>query len=303
MTNSVQDLVGQLVAAGEWPAPDLLNAIVAQGDAAIEPLTALLSSPEAEGWPLHYAAYLLAHRQARSAIPALANVFRLYDSDFLESIAEALSVFRAESVEPALAVAQASDLRWYPRAMAVEAAVDAAAGEPAQREHVAAVLRDMLADYVSRSGSLSEDEADMVTSLVTDLARLADPQARELIRAAFEADLVETLFIDPETVDEYYRRGGAATEQFDPQAWLKDYPRAYQRSMDEAAREAKRRERERQPVPRAGPAPAMHLATPSGPRPGRNEPCWCGSGKKYKLCHLEQDEQRQPGAPKRKRRR
>lgn len=25
------------------------------------------------------------------------------------------------------------------------------------------------------------------------------------------------------------------------------------------------------------------------PRPGRNEPCWCGSGRKYKKCHLEQD--------------
>lgn len=25
------------------------------------------------------------------------------------------------------------------------------------------------------------------------------------------------------------------------------------------------------------------------PRPGRNEPCWCGSGLKYKKCHLEQD--------------
>jgi preprotein translocase subunit SecA len=22
-----------------------------------------------------------------------------------------------------------------------------------------------------------------------------------------------------------------------------------------------------------------------GPTPGRNEPCWCGSGKKYKKCH------------------
>lgn len=22
------------------------------------------------------------------------------------------------------------------------------------------------------------------------------------------------------------------------------------------------------------------------PRPGRNEPCWCGSGKKFKKCHL-----------------
>jgi hypothetical protein len=23
---------------------------------------------------------------------------------------------------------------------------------------------------------------------------------------------------------------------------------------------------------------------------GRNEPCWCGSGKKYKHCHLHEDE-------------
>ena len=23
--------------------------------------------------------------------------------------------------------------------------------------------------------------------------------------------------------------------------------------------------------------------------PGRNEPCWCGSGKKYKKCHLTAD--------------
>jgi HEAT repeat protein len=25
------------------------------------------------------------------------------------------------------------------------------------------------------------------------------------------------------------------------------------------------------------------------PRPGRNEPCWCGSGVKYKKCHLSED--------------
>ena len=27
------------------------------------------------------------------------------------------------------------------------------------------------------------------------------------------------------------------------------------------------------------------------PKPGRNEPCWCGSGKKYKKCHLDADEE------------
>jgi hypothetical protein len=27
-------------------------------------------------------------------------------------------------------------------------------------------------------------------------------------------------------------------------------------------------------------------------RPGRNEPCWCGSGTKYKKCHLDEDEKK-----------
>jgi uncharacterized protein YecA (UPF0149 family) len=26
-------------------------------------------------------------------------------------------------------------------------------------------------------------------------------------------------------------------------------------------------------------------AARSGPKVGRNDPCWCGSGKKYKKCH------------------
>ena len=32
------------------------------------------------------------------------------------------------------------------------------------------------------------------------------------------------------------------------------------------------------------------------PRPGRNDPCWCNSGKKYKKCHLESDEQESRGS-------
>jgi hypothetical protein len=38
-------------------------------------------------------------------------------------------------------------------------------------------------------------------------------------------------------------------------------------------------------LPRSPRAPA---AAPK--RPGRNEACWCGSGRKYKKCHLDQDE-------------
>lgn len=33
-----------------------------------------------------------------------------------------------------------------------------------------------------------------------------------------------------------------------------------------------------------------HTVGSPGKRPGRNEPCWCGSGKKYKKCHLSMDD-------------
>jgi hypothetical protein len=31
-------------------------------------------------------------------------------------------------------------------------------------------------------------------------------------------------------------------------------------------------------------------------KPGRNDPCWCGSGKKYKKCHLPEDDKKQAKA-------
>jgi len=36
-------------------------------------------------------------------------------------------------------------------------------------------------------------------------------------------------------------------------------------------------------------APAAQTVRKSGPDLGRNDPCWCGSGKKYKNCHMSSD--------------
>jgi preprotein translocase subunit SecA len=33
----------------------------------------------------------------------------------------------------------------------------------------------------------------------------------------------------------------------------------------------------------------------TGPRVGRNDPCPCGSGKKYKKCHMQSDEGAETG--------
>ena len=37
----------------------------------------------------------------------------------------------------------------------------------------------------------------------------------------------------------------------------------------------------------------MPSEEPARPQTGRNDPCWCGSGKKYKKCHLAEDEKKQ----------
>jgi preprotein translocase subunit SecA len=74
--------------------------------------------------------------------------------------------------------------------------------------------------------------------------------------------------------------------------------------------------RPRAPVA-GGPQPARPQSRPASEPSdrqslGRNDPCWCGSGKKYKHCHLRQDEEQQrgpiattrpPQTPGRKRRR
>jgi preprotein translocase subunit SecA len=52
------------------------------------------------------------------------------------------------------------------------------------------------------------------------------------------------------------------------------------------------------PAPASGPTPEDVLDAPvaqtpvrrARPKIGRNDPCWCGSGKKYKKCHMAEDE-------------
>lgn len=40
----------------------------------------------------------------------------------------------------------------------------------------------------------------------------------------------------------------------------------------------------REKVLKEMPVPVRHAPIVSGPKPGRNDPCSCGSGKKYKKC-------------------
>ncbi len=50
------------------------------------------------------------------------------------------------------------------------------------------------------------------------------------------------------------------------------------------------------PRPAAPASPAAPAPPPTARKLGRNDPCWCGSGKKYKNCHWRQDQEAHQGA-------
>jgi hypothetical protein len=151
-----------------------------------------------------------------------------------------------------------------------------------------------------------EQELDLggeIVFYVGDLAALADPLARDLIQTAFAEGLVSTFWIDEKTVEEQYRRGGSPPRpEFD---WRSSYRKRYQRHIDPpkprpmpplawSPRTESRREPTVEPTDEPTPMPFERpLDAPIrnvGPKLGRNEPCWCGSGKKYKKCHLSKDQ-------------
>src|SRR5262249_20773747 len=70
-------------------------------------------------------------------------------------------------------------------------------------------------------------------------------------------------------------------------------PRHVQAQHAESQAFAPQRAAAREAAEEPGERPAARVAAPrvrSGPRVGRNDPCPCGSGKKYKKCHMLTDE-------------
>jgi hypothetical protein len=307
MSDTARDLVEKLTAAGEWPEPQLLEDILAQGEAAVEPLRELVRR-DVHGWPdeapLCFAIDLLGTLGAVSAIPDLAALFTRYDNETLQSASTTLGLLGPPAFDALLVVIRNPGLDPYQRTEASTAAIMAVGDDAALTERLAAVLRELLADYVARAADLTDDEAEMASFLVSDLTQLADPQARELIDAAFQAEIVDQMLIGPDDVEHYYRRGRAEVLRPEPRAWLEEYQDLY----DEEVR-ARWEQKDRPPPP----VPDLNLADEdegwdedeeddreppptlpferTGPRVGRNDPCPCGSGKKYKNCHLKMDQQ------------
>jgi hypothetical protein len=140
--------------------------------------------------------------------------------------------------------------------------------------------------------------------LADDLCDLADPLAREMLESAFRDGLIDESIIGPGSIEESYRSGPQIRPA--PASWLDEYRSLHHDHHEEQKRLASLPSIEfpsRTSYPSLAPDPSRPTpARPAArtepiepfrntaPKIGRNDPCWCGSGKKYKKCHFGKDQ-------------
>jgi hypothetical protein len=148
------DLVAAMVTAGEWPDPGLLEQLVLAGDAAVEPLIALLRSPPrgyAGEESLYHAIVVLGTLRPPAAIPELVEVVKRYKSDIADIAADALAEFDAQGFETLLELCKDPSLQGYKRAHIRTAAARAVDDDPVRRSQLAQVCRLQLEELISKA--------------------------------------------------------------------------------------------------------------------------------------------------------
>ncbi len=262
-----QTLVGSLLEHEETIPPSLRSDILARGREAVGPLISLLADPEldhkkapGQGFSPIHAVSLLAELRAPEAIqPMLAALSRTEPGFLLyDSLLAGLESLGPQVTPPALELLSRT-------------------GDPEYRERLLSVL--------ARSGVRDERIFDAlceqlrkgdVVLAAMNLADYGDPRAIEPLKQALDAHVMEPedeLFSNQTVIElaSLIEELGGSLE-----------PAQQARYEQVLAQRARWR------------AELLESwGTPRPPRrqelPGRNEPCWCGSGVKYKKCHLSTD--------------
>ena len=228
----------------------------------------------------YYALGVLGSLHVPAVAPILIGLMTQADDDTLDWIPDWVLPLGLDAIDPLLAVATDEDARHYPRALASELAIDLAHADPQRRAQVADTLRPIIVDYLARFETLTDDQCETLSSFAGDLVDLADPEARPLIEQALADDKIDTDQFDREYLEETYAQGGHEP-YLKPHPWMDRYREDYRRHQageffDDLEYEEK----------------LVQEPVVLGKRLGRNDPCWCGSGKKYKKCHLTEDEKK-----------
>jgi HEAT repeat protein len=259
-----ESIVRQLLAADRQLPAQARDEILALNAAAVPALLRVLNE-DPDGWAPVHAVRLLGELKAAEAVePMLRALAETESLDLLhDAVLRSLPEFGNHVVEPALrahAASQDPELRSSISAILAQTGV--------RDDRIFAVLLELLERSPGSAGNLVEygdDRALPYLSRAFDDYKLRDSDA-----PLANQDLVE---IHAAIED----LGGTLTRAQLAKFRKANEPAERWRQQLHAALESRKA-----------------VAKPVRPRPGRNEPCWCGSARKYKKCHLAADEHAVP---------
>ncbi len=219
----------------------------------------------AEVWAPIHAWRALATLGAEEAVPSLVALFDridVYDDDWVgEDLPKALGVLGPAAIlELRDYLADAAHGLWA-RVAASASLAQIGQRHPEARPLCVAILAGQLEDFVQLDPTLN----GFIINALVDLKAV---EAASVMRRAFEAEQVDfSILGDWEDVQILL---GLRQERRTPHPPF-DWP-----DLSE-------------PAP---PTQAKREPRRADKKPGRNDPCWCGSGKKYKYCHLRADREK-----------
>jgi hypothetical protein len=301
VSTELSTLLAQLRSAGENPPRELLDAIVARGQEAVPPLMALatdellylLDDDVPDIWSPYHAIRLLGELRATEAIGPLLTLLE-QDDDYLDTyLPESLGSMGGPAVEPLRTTLFDSRVDAYGAGRATRALTKIAEDEPALRDQIVGILTERLDAESSR-----EDQFELRGFLVSELADLRAVESTASIYRAFDEELLDEMIIDRETVDVLLARpeGMSPHDAMAPlvnrdmatsgRGWSLDRVFMPPGDSDDPSEESSDWEDDPVLAPARPfqPETITHASLPFGRKVGRNEPCPCGSGAKFKRC-------------------
>ncbi|MFN2128921.1 MAG: DUF1186 domain-containing protein [Anaerolineae bacterium] len=314
---SVDELLAALGQADRTPDLDLIRACLERREELAPAVLQALEDGPDPNWgdddprwflEIHAGLLLCAYREP-AALPVFGRVFRDPERDnVLEWFSFDLPAAYGPLAMPMLlALLNDEDAYPYARSTVMAMLVVVAQDHPEERERIVEAFRSLL-PALAEDGTLppGTQEWEQWTWIALSLADLQDEGSQPQVLALYRAGLIdESVMGNEQQYLDYFDQ-----ERDQPPRHF-DVLEAYQGLHEQAAREAEWRAKvaeqtrlraenarlaaeqaQRERLEREQAAHASHSTSdPASVRPkiGRNDPCWCGSGKKYKHCHWRQD--------------
>lgn len=309
----IQTLLAQLKAATKNRPPRagysdeekaIMDQIRAHGDAAIEPMLAFLENimaeteelandPDDDTWYyayVHVTDLLCELSLTEDHVRRMFVVQHDYDEDewYREQLNESLAQRGAVVVDPALERLRDRTLDSWHRISVAANLENVAQAHPDLRERIADELIAIMSAITPEEERKGQDEEGVNAFMLMALGETRQEQYLPFVEKMFADGRVDEMVSGLDWVRD-------TIQGLDPRARM---PEIVPGRMDFLTRILTATESSSPGTSsKSGSAGNVQKSdsfeTYRAPeRPGRNDPCWCGSGKKYKHCHLKEDQRK-----------